>query len=91
MSMMNRFRYLLAEPCHAGNPVFSIVQSDIIITGQICVGASCTNSPTSSAREAVCLCLRLQPALDQVAMHFIVPIRIPHGVRSHRHVVVFPE
>ncbi len=26
-------RYLLAEPCQAGNPVFSIVQSDIIIYG----------------------------------------------------------
>lgn len=26
-------RYLLAEPCQAGNPVFSIVQSDIIVYG----------------------------------------------------------
>jgi hypothetical protein len=26
-------RYLLAEPCRAGNPVFSIVQSDLIIYG----------------------------------------------------------
>ncbi len=28
-----RHRYLLAEPCQAGNPVFSIVQSDIIVYG----------------------------------------------------------
>jgi len=27
-------RYLLAEPCEAGNPVFSIYQSDIIIYGE---------------------------------------------------------
>jgi hypothetical protein len=26
-------RYLLAEPCQAGNPIFSIVQSDIIVYG----------------------------------------------------------
>lgn len=26
-------RYLLAEPCQAGNPVFSIVQSDIVVYG----------------------------------------------------------
>jgi hypothetical protein len=26
-------RYLLAEPCQAGNPVFSIVQTDIIVYG----------------------------------------------------------
>ena len=27
-------RYLLAEPCEAGNPVFSIYQSDMIIYGE---------------------------------------------------------
>lgn len=26
-------RYLLAEPCRAGNPVFSVYQSDIIVYG----------------------------------------------------------
>jgi hypothetical protein len=27
-------RYLLAEPCEAGNPIFSIDQSDMIIYGE---------------------------------------------------------